>query len=44
MKINVKKYYLWRAVGKHGQGLDILMQTRMIQRAVNKFFRKLLKP
>ncbi len=44
VKINGKKYYLWRAVDKHGQVLDILMQTRRNQRAANKFFRKLLKP
>lgn len=43
VKINGKKYYLWRAVDKQGQVLDILMQTRRNQRAANKFFRKLLK-
>ncbi len=42
VKINGKKYYLWRAVDKHGQVLDILMQTRRNQRAANKFFRKLM--
>jgi putative transposase len=42
--IKGKQYYLWRAVDKDGQVLDILMQRRRNERAANKFFRKLLKP
>ncbi|MGK7908779.1 MAG: DDE-type integrase/transposase/recombinase, partial [Synechococcus sp.] len=38
-----KQYYLWRAVDKNGQVVDILMQSRRDRRAVDKFFRKLLK-
>ena len=44
IKINGKKYYLWRAVDKNGQVIDILMQRRRNRRAAEKFFRKLLKP
>ena len=44
IKINGKQYYLWRAVDKNGQVLDILMQSRRNEKAANKFFRKLLKP
>lgn len=43
IKIKGKKYYLWRAVDKYGQVIDILMQSRRNE-AANKFFRKLLKP
>jgi putative transposase len=44
IKIKGKQYYLWRAVDKEGQVIDILMQSRRNERAANKFFRKLLKP
>ena len=44
IKIKGKQYYLWRAVDKNGQVLDILMQSRRNEAAANKFFRKLLKP
>ena len=46
MVINIKskQYYLWRAVDKEGQVLDILMQSRRNESAAEKFFRKLLKP
>ena len=44
IKIKGKQYYLWRAVDKEGQVLDILMQSRRNEAAANKFFRKLLKP
>ena len=44
IKIKGKQYYLWRAVDKDGQVLDILMQSRRNEAAANKFFRKLLKP
>ncbi len=42
-KIKGKQYYLWRAVDKDGQVIDILMQSRRDEAAANKFFRKLLK-
>ena len=44
IKIKGKQYYLWRAVDKEGQVLDILMQSRRNERAAEKFFHKLLKP
>ncbi|MGA7954980.1 MAG: IS6 family transposase, partial [Gloeobacterales cyanobacterium] len=44
IKIKGKQYYLWRAVDKNGQVIDILMQSRRNERAADKFFRKLLKP
>lgn len=44
IKIKGKKYYLWRAVDKDGQVIDILMQSRRNEAAADKFFRKLLKP
>ena len=44
IKINGKQHYLWRAVDKNGQVLDIFMQSRRNEKAANKFFRKLLKP
>jgi putative transposase len=44
IKIKGKQYYLWRAVDKNGQVIDILMQSRRDERAAEKFFRKLLKP
>ena len=44
IKIKGKQYYLWRAVDKNGQVMDILMQCRRNERAAEKFFRKLLKP
>ena len=43
IKIKGKQFYLWRAVDKNGQVLDILMQSRRNAAAANKFFRKLLK-
>jgi len=44
VKIEGQQYYLWRAVDKEGQVLDILMQRRGNEAAADKFFRKLLKP
>ena len=38
IKINGKQYYLWRAVDKNGQVIDILMQSRRNEAAANKFF------
>src|ERR687893_2046427 len=42
LKINGKTQYLWRAVDQDGTVLDILVQSRRNQKAVEKFFRKLL--
>lgn len=44
IKIKGTKYYLWRAVDKQGQVIDILMQRRRNEAAAEKFLRKLLKP
>ncbi len=44
IKIKGQQYYLWRAVDKYGQVIDILMQRGRDKAAANKFFRKLLKP
>jgi putative transposase len=43
LKINGKLHYLWRAVVRHGNVLDILVQSRRNKQAAKKFFRKLLK-
>jgi putative transposase len=43
LKINGKRYYLWRAVDQHGNVLDILVQRRRNKAAAKKFFWKLLK-
>jgi putative transposase len=43
INIKSKQYYLWRAVDKEGQVLDILTQSRRNESAAEKFFRKLLK-
>mgnify|MGYP000238374925 CR=1 FL=1 len=40
IKIKGKKYYLWRAVDKQGQAIDILMQSRRYEAAADKFFRE----
>ncbi len=42
LKINGKRYYLWRAVDQHGTVLDILVQSRRNKAAAKTFFRKLL--
>jgi putative transposase len=44
IKIKGKQFYLWQALDKAGQVLDILMQRRRNTAAAEKFFRKLLKP
>jgi len=36
-------HYLWRAVDRHGDVLDILVQSRRNAAAAERFFRKLLK-
>ena len=43
MKINGTTDYLWRAVDQHGDGLDILVQSRRTAVAAKRFFGKLLK-
>ena len=41
--IKGKYYYLWRAVDKEGQTLDILLQSRRNRVAAERFFKRLLK-
>ncbi len=43
MKIQGRRYYLWRAVDQDGDVIDILVQPRRDRRAAARFFRKLLK-
>jgi putative transposase len=43
LKVNGKQHYLWRAVDRHGNVLDILVQSRRNTKAAKRFFRKLLK-
>ena len=43
LKINGRVHYLWRAVDKDGDVLDILVQSQRDKGAAKKFFRKLLK-
>jgi putative transposase len=43
IKINGQLHYLWRAVDKDGDELDILVHKRRNKKAVMKFFKKLLK-
>jgi putative transposase len=43
LKINGHVHYLWRAVDRDGDVLDILVQSRRDKKAAKKFFRKLLK-
>jgi transposase-like protein len=38
-----KKYFLWRAVGRDGFALDVLVQSRRDAKAAKRFLRKLLK-
>ncbi|VAW01208.1 Mobile element protein [hydrothermal vent metagenome] len=41
--IRGKKHWLWRAVGPHGNSLDILVQSRRNAKAANRLMRKLMK-
>jgi transposase-like protein len=41
--IQGQRQYLWRTVDQDGDVIDILVQPRRDQRAVDRFFRKLLK-
>ena len=43
VQINGAQRYLWRAVGQHGNVLDVLVQSRRNALAAKKFFRRLLK-
>ncbi len=43
VKIGGERHYLWRAVDKDGDVLDILVQRYRNARAAKRFFRKLLK-
>ena len=43
LRINGRRYYLWRAVDQDGCVLDIRVQPRRDPRAAQRFFRKLLK-
>ncbi len=43
LKINGRIYYLWRAVDRDGDVLDILVQSRRDKKPAKKFFRKLSK-
>src|SRR4029077_8217950 len=43
IRINGTQHYLWRAVGQHGNVLDILVQSRRNAVGGKRFFRTLLK-
>ena len=43
LRIRGKAHYLWRAMGQHGNVLDILVQSRRNTKAAKRFFRKLPK-
>ena len=43
VRINGKRMYMWRAVDKEGEVLDVLVQKRRNKEAVLKLLRKLLK-
>ena len=43
IRINGTIHYRWRAVDRHGNVLDILVQSRRDAKAAKKFFRRLLK-
>ena len=43
IKINGELHYLWRAVDRDGDTIDILVQKRRNKAAAKRFFRKLLK-
>ena len=43
IKINGKRYWLWRAVDEAGYELDILIHPRRNKQAAKRFFKKLLK-
>ncbi|MBL3671720.1 IS6 family transposase, partial [Streptomyces sp. M2CJ-2] len=43
VKIGGVRHYLWRAVHRHGNVLDILLQSRRDARAAQRFLAKLMK-
>ena len=43
VNIQGRQQYLWRAVDKDGDVIDLLVQSRRDRRAAARFFRKLLK-
>jgi len=43
VRINGQRMYMWRAVDKEGEVLDMLVQKRRNKKAALKFLRKLLK-
>jgi putative transposase len=43
LKINGQRQYLWRAVDRHGNVLDILVTSRRDTQAAKRVFRKVLK-
>jgi putative transposase len=43
LTIKGERRYLWRAVGRDGNVLDMLVQSRRDKQATKEFFRKLLK-
>ena len=43
LRLNGKRYYLWRAVDQDGYVLEVLVQPQRDKRAAKRFFRKLLK-
>ncbi len=43
VRIRGKLHYLWRAIDRHGNVLDVLVQSRRNTKAAKRFFRKLLK-
>ena len=43
VKIRGNQHYLWRAVDQDGEIVDVYLQKRRDERAVKRFFRRLLK-
>ena len=43
VRINGRQQYLWRAVDRDGDVIDILLQSRRDQRAAERFLRRLLR-
>ena len=43
MKINGKQYYLWRAVDKDGEVVDVFLQAKRDGAAAKRFFKRLLR-
>jgi putative transposase len=43
IRITGQQQYLWRAVDQDGDAIDIMDQPRDVQRAAERFFRRLLR-